>query len=90
MADRDGGSAAGRDDDRATDRDGGSAADRDDDRATDRDPDRERAPGRNGEREAGRRGEQAVGLDRAMEHIGDGAADPPPPSRRARTHEGGP
>ncbi|MGW0291369.1 SpoIIE family protein phosphatase [Streptomyces tuirus] len=87
-----------RDDDRATDRDGEPATGRDDDRATDRGRDRGRAPGRDGEqdadrrgdKDAGRRGEQAVGLDRAMEHIGEGVAEPPPSSRRNRTDGGGP
>lgn len=96
--DRDGEPVAEREDGRPTDRDGEPATDRDNDRATDRDRDRGRAPGhggeqdvgRKGEQDAGRRGEQAVGLDRAMEHIGNGVADPPPSSRRNRTHEGGP
>ncbi|SMQ19591.1 Serine phosphatase RsbU, regulator of sigma subunit [Streptomyces sp. Ag82_O1-12] len=96
---RDDDRATDRDDDHATDPDGGSAADLDPDggsaadldpdHATDRDPDPERAPSRSREREAGRRGEQAVGLDRAMEHIGNNVADPPPSSPRDRTHEGG-
>ncbi|MEU9570643.1 SpoIIE family protein phosphatase [Streptomyces massasporeus] len=87
---RDDDGAADRDDDRSTDRTAEAAANRDDDRATNRDRDRERAPGRNGERDTGRQGERAVGLDRAMEHIGNGVADPPPPPHRNRPHEGGP
>ncbi|WP_374206379.1 SpoIIE family protein phosphatase [Streptomyces sp. WAC04114] len=98
--------AADRADDRPTNRTAEAAADRADDRATNRDRDRERAPGRNGERDAGhpdeqdaghpderdagRRGERAVGLDRAMEHIGNGVADPPSPPHRNRPREGGP
>ncbi|MEU9630661.1 SpoIIE family protein phosphatase [Streptomyces luteogriseus] len=67
--------------DRAAERDGEQAADRHDGHA-------DRATNRHDEQAAGRRGEQAVGLDRAMEHIGDGVADPPP--HRNRPHEGGP
>ncbi len=78
-ADRDGEQETGHhDDDRATNRHDGPATDRHD----------ERTAGRKGERTAGRDGEQAVGLDRAMEHMGDGFADPPP--HRNRRHEGGP
>jgi hypothetical protein len=78
-ADRDGEQETGRHGtDRATNRHDGPATDRHE----------ERTAGRKGERTAGRDGEQAVGLDRAMEHIGDGVADPPPHGNRP--HEGGP
>ncbi|GAA2768383.1 SpoIIE family protein phosphatase [Streptomyces paradoxus] len=85
-ADRTDDRAPERDHDSATDRHADHAPGRHDEHATDRDGNR--AEDRHGGQAAGRKGEQAVGLDRAMEHIGDGAADPPP--RRKRPHEGGP
>ncbi|WP_344368483.1 SpoIIE family protein phosphatase [Streptomyces indiaensis] len=51
---------------------------------------REQGRSHDDDRTGGREGEQAVGLDRAMEHIGDGAAEPSAPPHRDRSPEGGP